>query len=41
MLDTSMAEREFGFKAKTGLEEGLKRTVEWYQEQRRKTGDKL
>lgn len=30
MLDVSKAEKEFGFKAKTGLEEGLKKTIEWY-----------
>jgi GDP-L-fucose synthase len=30
-LDTSRAEREFGFKARTPLEEGLRRTIEWYQ----------
>jgi GDP-L-fucose synthase len=30
MLDTSRAEREFGFKAKTPFEEGLKKTIEWY-----------
>ncbi|MCP2619669.1 GDP-L-fucose synthase [Candidatus Aminicenantes bacterium AC-334-K16] len=30
MLDTSKAEREFMFEAKTSLEEGLKRTIEWY-----------
>ncbi len=29
-LDTSRAEREFGFKAKTSLEEGLKKTIEWF-----------
>lgn len=29
-LDTSKAEKEFGFKAKTSLEEGLKKTIEWY-----------
>jgi len=29
-LDTTKAEEEFGFKAKTSFEEGLKRTVEWY-----------
>lgn len=29
-LDTSRAEREFGFKAKTSLEEGLTRTYNWY-----------
>jgi len=31
-LDTSRAEREFGFKAKMDFEEGLKRTIEWYRE---------
>jgi len=30
MLDISRAEKEFGFKAKSGLEEGLKKTIEWY-----------
>ncbi len=30
MLDTSRAEREFGFKAKTDFEEGLKKTIDWY-----------
>lgn len=29
-LDTSRAEKEFGFKAKTGFEEGLRKTIEWY-----------
>ena len=29
-LDTGRAEREFGFRASTSFEEGLKRTVEWY-----------
>jgi len=29
-LDTSRAEREFGFKARMDFEEGLKRTIEWY-----------
>lgn len=29
-LDTSRAEREFGFKAGMDFEEGLKRTIEWY-----------
>ncbi len=32
-LDTSRAAREFGFRASVGLEEGLKKTVEWYQKQ--------
>jgi GDP-L-fucose synthase len=31
-LDTSRAEKEFGFKAKTNFEEGLKKTIEWYRE---------
>ncbi len=30
-LDTTRAAKEFGFKAKTGFEDGLKRTIEWYQ----------
>ena len=30
-LNTSRAEREFGFKAKTNLEEGLKKTIMWYK----------
>jgi GDP-L-fucose synthase len=30
MLDTTKALREFGFTAKTGFEEGLKKTIEWY-----------
>lgn len=29
-LDTSKAEKEFGFKAQINLEEGLKRTIQWY-----------
>lgn len=32
-LDTSRAEREFGFKAGTGFEEGLRKTVEWYRKE--------
>jgi GDP-L-fucose synthase len=31
MLNTSRAKKEFGFKAKTSLEEGLKKTIEWYK----------
>ena len=31
MLDTTRAEREFGFKARTGFEQGLRQTIEWYQ----------
>jgi GDP-L-fucose synthase len=29
-LDTSKAIKEFGFKAKTGFQEGLKNTIDWY-----------
>lgn len=31
MLDTSKAEKEFGFKAKTNFEDGLKKTIQWYK----------
>jgi GDP-L-fucose synthase len=34
-LDTSRAEREFGFKAQISFEEGLRRTIEWYREKRK------
>ncbi len=34
MLDTSKAEKEFGFKAKTGFEEGLRKTIEWYRDRK-------
>jgi GDP-L-fucose synthase len=33
-LDTSRAERLFGFRAETPFEEGLKRTIEWYRSER-------
>jgi GDP-L-fucose synthase len=32
-LDTSRAEREFGFRARTSLEEGLRATIQWYMSQ--------
>jgi GDP-L-fucose synthase len=32
-LDTSRAKREFGFTARVSLQEGLKRTIEWYRDQ--------
>ena len=35
-LDTSKAEKEFGFKAKTSFEEGLEKTIEWYIDYGRK-----
>jgi GDP-L-fucose synthase len=34
-LDTSRAKERFGFQARVNLEEGLKRTVEWYREARK------
>jgi GDP-L-fucose synthase len=33
-LDVSRAQREFGFRASTKLEDGLKRTIDWYEAQR-------
>lgn len=33
LLDVTKAEKEFGFRAKTRFEEGLKRTILWYLEQ--------
>jgi GDP-L-fucose synthase len=35
MLDTSRANREFGFQAKTGFREGLAKTIAWYRENRK------
>lgn len=35
-LDVSRARAEFGFTAKTGLEEGLKKTIAWYAAQAKK-----
>ena len=32
MLDTSRAKAEFGFQAEMGFDEGLKRTADWYRE---------
>jgi len=31
MLDVSHAEKEFGFRAKTDFEEGLKIIIKWYK----------
>ena len=36
-LDTSRAKERFGFQAQVKLEEGLKRTVEWYRKARKQT----
>jgi GDP-L-fucose synthase len=33
MLDVSRAKERFGFQAKVGFEEGLKRTIAWYEKQ--------
>lgn len=33
-LDVSRAKNEFGFKSKTNFEEGLRKTIEWYQKQK-------
>lgn len=38
-LDTSRAEREFGFKARTPFKEGLKKTILWYEDQCQKERD--
>ena len=32
-LDTQRAEREFGFRARTSFEEGLRHTVAWYRQE--------
>ena len=34
-LDVSRAEEQFGFKAQIGFEEGLRRTIEWYEKKRK------
>lgn len=34
-LDTSRAKERFGFEAQTPFEEGLRRTIEWYQDQQK------
>jgi GDP-L-fucose synthase len=31
-LDTSKAEREFGFRAQTSLEDGIRKTIAWYEQ---------
>jgi len=33
-IDTTRAEREFGFRASTPFTEGLRRTIDWYEHQR-------
>jgi GDP-L-fucose synthase len=34
-LDTSRAEKLFGFRAEVGFEDGLRRTIDWYRQQQR------
>lgn len=34
-LNTSRAKKEFGFEAKTGFRDGLKRTIDWYKDRRK------
>ena len=36
-LDTARAERLFGFRAAVGFEDGLRRTIDWYRQQRSQT----
>ena len=31
LMDNSLAKKEFGFEARTSLEEGLRRTIDWYR----------
>jgi GDP-L-fucose synthase len=38
-LDVSRAEQEFGFRARTSLDTGLKQTIAWYEEQRQRESD--
>jgi GDP-L-fucose synthase len=35
-LDTSRAKKAFGFEAKTGFDEGLEKTIEWYRKNKKK-----
>jgi GDP-L-fucose synthase len=37
-LDVTRAERQFGFRARTSFEEGLRRTIEWYRDYRQEQG---
>jgi nucleoside-diphosphate-sugar epimerase len=34
VLDTSLAQRTLGWRARTGLEEGLRRTCDWMRARR-------
>jgi len=37
-LDTTRAQREFGFTARTTLDQGLERTVDWYRREEAQGG---
>jgi GDP-L-fucose synthase len=39
-LDTTRAKKEFGFQSKTGFEEGLRKTIEWFRAHRCESGVK-
>jgi GDP-L-fucose synthase len=41
VLDTSKAERYFGFRAETQFEDGLRQTIEWFREHNRQLQDNL
>jgi GDP-L-fucose synthase len=38
VLDTSLAQREFGFTARTPLEVGLRKTIQWFRDRRSRRG---
>ncbi|UCE99399.1 MAG: hypothetical protein JSV82_09610 [Planctomycetota bacterium] len=37
-LDTSRAKKHFGLEAKTTFDEGLKATIDWYRQSRKRDG---
>lgn len=39
-LDTTRAVKEFGFRASTSLHDGLAETIEWYRQDRQKSGER-
>ena len=39
LVDTAKAETILGFKAKTGLGDGIKKTIKWYKENKLKKQD--
>jgi GDP-L-fucose synthase len=41
MLDVSRAEQRFGFRARTSLDEGLAKTIAWYEAHRAEVGGSL